>query len=147
MGRRLRLIAALLLGLLATACLSSEPKVAEIEQVAAAQREAMQATEGGGAGDEGEGGGGPVRFVAVDIAYEEAPDEVTAGTVEMELVNEGTIEHNVVIEELGDELVVAAAGGESASGSIELEAGTYTYYCNVAGHRAAGMEGQLTAAE
>lgn len=145
MGRLLRLTAALLLGLLATGCLSSEPKVAEIEQVAAVQREAMQATEGAAGGEDE--GGGPAVFIAVDIAYEQAPPEVAAGTVEMLLENQGTIEHNVVIEELDDEVVVEAAGGESDSGSVDLEPGTYTYYCDIAGHRAAGMEGQLTAAE
>lgn len=145
MGRLLRVTAALILGLLLTGCLSSEPKVAEIEQVAAVQREAMQATESAGEGEGEGGGGGPVVFVAVDIAYEDAPEEVAAGTVQMELDNQGSIQHNVVIEELGDELVLDAAGGETDSGSIELEAGTYTYYCDVAGHRESGMEGQLTA--
>jgi uncharacterized cupredoxin-like copper-binding protein len=145
MGRLVRVTAALILGLLLTGCLSSEPKVAEVEQVAAVQREEMQATEAAAAGEGEGGGGGPAIFVAVDIAYEEAPTEVTAGTVQMELDNQGTIEHDVVIEELGDQPVLAAAGGESDSASVDLEPGTYTYYCNIPGHREAGMEGQLTA--
>lgn len=146
MGRPLRIIVTVVTGLALTGCLSSEPKVAEIQQVSAEQRAELQATEvaGGGGGD---GGGGPAAWVAVDIDYEEAPEEVAAGTVDVELDNQGNIEHNVVIEELDDQKILDAAAGESDSGSVELEPGTYTYYCDVAGHRAAGMEGTLTVAE
>ena len=87
---------------------------------------------------------GVAGFVAVDIDYAEAPEVVPSGEVEVMLVNEGTIIHNVVIEEL-DELVAEAEGGQTALGTVTLDAGSYTYYCSIAGHRAAGMEGTLTA--
>lgn len=126
-------------------CLSSEPKVLEVEQVSAEQRQEMQATE---SAEGGEGGGGAgLTFVAVDIAYEEPQKEVAAGTISMELINEGSIIHNVVIEELDDRNVLEAEGGETDSAEVELEPGTYTYYCDIAGHRAAGMEGTLTVTE
>ena len=144
MGRTLRIVVTVLTGLALTGCLSSEPKIAEVQQVSAEQRAEMQATES--AGGDG-GGGGPATWVAIDIDYQEAPEEVPAGAVDVELVNEGNIEHNVVIEELDDRNILDAAAGESDSGSVELEAGTYTYYCDVAGHRAAGMEGTLTVTE
>ena len=102
---------------------------------------------GGGAAEEGETGGGtePV-FVAVDIEYEQAPEALPPGDITITLENEGTIEHNVVFEELGDQLIVEAAAGESATGDVTLEAGEYTYYCSVPGHRAT-MEGTLTVVE
>ena len=89
----------------------------------------------------------PASFVAVDIDYAEAPDEVTPGEVTVELVNEGSVQHNVVIEELDDTLVVEAPGGATETGTVNLPAGTYTYYCSVPGHRAAGMEGTLEAVD
>jgi plastocyanin len=130
------------MGLMLTGCLSSEPKVSELEQVAAVQREAMRATETGQDGDDE--GAGTATWVAIDIDYSEAPAELPAGTIPVELINEGAIEHNVVIEELNDELILEALGGESDSGTVELEPGDYTYYCSIPGHRAAGMEGTMT---
>lgn len=39
---------------------------------------------------------------------------------------------------------VAANRGETVEGGLRAdEAGQYTYYCSVAGHRDAGMEGTL----
>ncbi len=131
-----------------TGCFSGEPKVAVADQVGAEQAQALAAAEqgatpapGGGGGE----GGESVPFVAVDIAYEEAPEQVPAGALTFALDNQGAIEHNVVIEELGDQVVVTALGGESATGNVTLEPGSYTYYCSIAGHRAAGMEGSLEA--
>lgn len=66
-----------------------------------------------------------------------------AGTIEFELNNVGASEHDIVVEEADDTEVVRAAPGETATGSIELEAGTYTIYCSIPGHRASGMEGTL----
>jgi uncharacterized cupredoxin-like copper-binding protein len=146
----LRIITVAVAGLLLTGCLSSEPKVSENEQVSSEQRAALEATEGGGGATEGGGGAGggggaaTAEWVAVDIAFDQAPTEVAAGTVSASLTNEGATEHNVVIEELGDEMILDAPAGQSDSAEVELEAGDYTYYCNVPGHREAGMEGTLT---
>ncbi|GAC1317367.1 MAG: hypothetical protein NVSMB2_10990 [Chloroflexota bacterium] len=41
---------------------------------------------------------------------------------------------------------IAAAGGQSASGTFTIDRpGTYTFICSVPGHEAAGMKGTLTA--
>ena len=81
---------------------------------------------------------------AGDLYYE--PEELAAspGEVTFTMDNVGSAEHDLVIEELGDEVVIdLIAGGESATGSISLEEGTYTLYCTVVGHREAGMEATL----
>jgi plastocyanin len=108
--------------------------------------------EGGQAGGEGQGDGGgegagnePL-FVAVDIEFEQAPEALPPGDTTITLENRGSIEHNVAFEELGDEVIVEAAPGESATGEVTLEPGEYTYYCSVPGHRST-MEGTLTVEE
>lgn len=103
---------------------------------------------GGEEGAEGEEGAaeapeGALVFVAIDIDFQEAPETAEAGELTFFLDNQGGIIHDVTIEEEGDETVVEAQGGETDEGTIDLDAGTYTYYCSVAGHREAGMEGTL----
>jgi plastocyanin len=85
---------------------------------------------------------GVVSVEAGDLYFDPETISVEAGTVEFELVNTGQVEHDLVIEEAGDTEVVHAAAGETATGSIDLEPGTYTYYCGIPGHRSA-MEGTL----
>lgn len=108
----------------------------------------------GGAAGEGEGHGegkdggaaalpeGALVFVAEDIKFTEAPSSLPAGEAVIAIQNNGGSPHNVVIDEL--DVKVEAQGGQSASDTYELEPGTYTYYCDVPGHRSAGMEGQIT---
>lgn len=74
------------------------------------------------------------------------PDEFTAaaGEITVELTSQEGVEHTFVVEDLGDELVVAADQGETETGTVTIEdPGTYTVYCDVAGHREAGMEASL----
>lgn len=145
MARLLRVCVLAVTGLVLAGCLSAEPRIAEVDQVSAEQRNELEATES--AEGEGDGGSDTAEFIAIDIAYEAAPSEVPAGPVAMALQNNGSIEHNVVIEELDDRKVLDAAGGASDDAEVELEAGDYTYYCDIAGHRSAGMEGTLTVTE
>jgi uncharacterized cupredoxin-like copper-binding protein len=140
MARRLwilALVAVFALGVIA--CEQQEPDIATEDQVGADQRaEEAEANGDDGNGDDGNGEEAPagetVTFVAVDIDFEDAPTEVPAGDVTFELVNEGNLEHNVVLDDLGDELVVEAMGGETATGNIELEPGTYEFHCDIPGH-------------
>lgn len=68
-------------------------------------------------------------------------------TIEIDFQNAGVLEHNLVIAEFNVSLG-PIQGGQSHAGSFTPgAAGTYTYYCDVPGHREAGMEGTLTVTE
>ena len=72
------------------------------------------------------------------------PEQLTAdaGEITVALTAQSGVAHDFVIEE-GDEVVTEAAAGQTSVGTVELEAGAYTFYCAVPGHRSAGMEGAL----
>ncbi len=86
---------------------------------------------------------GVVRVVGQDdLRWDVEEVTVPAGTVEFELVCEDAVNHNLVIEEL-DEEVAACSPGETVTGEVDLEPGTYTYICTVPGHESS-MRGELT---
>jgi uncharacterized cupredoxin-like copper-binding protein len=71
---------------------------------------------------------------------------VTHGKVTITMKNPGSsgISHGIAIEGKGvdkDGKVVAPGGTSKLT--LRLKAGRYTFYCPVAGHRAAGMKGRL----
>ena len=97
----------------------------------------------------GGGGGSTVSFTANpdgELAYEEDAATATAGTVTVELTNDSALPHDVRIESPDGEDVGGTdqITGETTSAEVELDAGEYTFYCSVPGHREGGMEGTLT---
>ncbi|MGH9235040.1 MAG: plastocyanin/azurin family copper-binding protein [Acidimicrobiales bacterium] len=78
---------------------------------------------------------------ATEMAF--APDAVAveAGDVEVVLHNDGTILHDLRIDE--QPLVLEAVAGETDTGAIALDPGSYAFFCSLPGHREAGMEGVL----
>jgi plastocyanin len=77
------------------------------------------------------------------LAFDTTTLEAPAGTVTIELTNDSSVPHNVEVEGGGVEAQSDTVTGASTSVTADLEAGTYTFYCSVPGHREAGMEGTL----
>ena len=101
------------------------------------------------AGGGGGGGGGSTIQVSADpngaLKFEQTSLEATAGEVTIDFTNDSSIPHDVKIEGNGVEGEgTDQVTGDSTSASVDLEPGTYTFYCSVDGHRQAGMEGTLT---
>lgn len=126
-------------------CTPGEPEHTANDQVAAADR----TEEAGEDEGEGEGDAAPAGEVAAfaagsALAYTSAPDTLPAGPLTFELTCD-SLPHDVAIEGVqGDEPIVECPGEGTYTGGVELDAGEYTYYCSVPGHRAGGMEGTLT---
>jgi plastocyanin len=82
--------------------------------------------------------------VAQDIAFEPTEITVPAGAVEITLTNKGAILHSLVVDGVPGFKKLEAGEGATATGTLDARPGTYAYYCDQPGHRAAGMEGKLT---
>lgn len=95
------------------------------------------------------GGGETVSFEADpsgQLAYVETDVTAKAGNDTIEFDNPSSTGHDVVIEdESGGEVAKTDVITDSTTTTTaDLQAGTYTFYCSVPGHREAGMEGTLT---
>jgi len=78
-----------------------------------------------------------------DIFFEPTELSIPANTdVTVKLPNEGVTLHNFSIDELS--ISVDIAPGATEEVVINAPAGEYEYYCNVPGHKEAGMHGTLT---
>jgi plastocyanin len=88
------------------------------------------------------GGGGDISVTGLDtLEWDTETLEAEAGEITVELICEDAVNHNFVIDET-DEEVVECAPGETATGTVELEPGEYTYVCTIPGHESR-MRGTL----
>ncbi|HET6951076.1 MAG TPA: cupredoxin domain-containing protein [Acidimicrobiales bacterium] len=89
------------------------------------------------------GSDGRLVVVAEDIAFGADAYEVTGGEVRFEYRNDGSIVHTLLIEGVDGFKLEVTGHGDVDEGAVDLPAGDYTVYCDVAGHRQAGMEATL----
>ena len=100
-------------------------------------------------GEGAAGAGGTVEQAAdPDGALEFVKSSLSAptGKVTFDFTNESSTPHDFVVEKDGEGIAkteVITESTDTADGT--LEAGEYTFFCSVPGHRQAGMEGTLTA--
>ena len=81
-----------------------------------------------------------------DLAFEQKDASAKTGSVMIDFDNQQSTPHDVKVEdsggtELGGTDLVSSG---TASATVDLQPGTYTFFCSVPGHREAGMEGTLT---
>jgi plastocyanin len=111
-----------------------------------------ETTEAGGGQQEGGGGGAAAAALKFEadpegqLAYTTDSATAKAGKVTIDFVNPQALTHDVVIEDSSGEEVAATKliGEGEDSTTAELEAGEFTFFCSVPGHREAGMEGVLS---
>ena len=138
---------ALLLSLLAFAAFGLAACGGDDDETASTPATETSATDTSATGDTG---GGATISVSADpggqLAYTETELTAAAGSDTIEFDNPAPLEHDVVIEDDGGNEIgrTDTVTNGSTSATVDLEPGTYTYYCSVDGHRAAGMEGTLT---
>jgi plastocyanin len=79
------------------------------------------------------------------LAYEFTEATAEPGDLTIESPNPSGTPHNIALEGNGvDEVGEVVTNGGVSTIEATVEAGEYTYYCSVPGHREGGMEGTLT---
>jgi mono/diheme cytochrome c family protein len=79
------------------------------------------------------------------LYYVFADATAPAGPLKIESPNDSSVEHDIAIEGNGvDEKGEVVSNGGVSEIDTDLQAGEYTFYCSVEGHRQGGMEGTLT---
>lgn len=104
----------------------------------------QETTAGGG------GGGGETLDVSSpedgSTQFDPSSLQASAGEVTITYDNPSSVPHNFYVEDESGEVVgeTDLITQSSASTTVDLQPGTYTYFCDVPGHRESGMEGTLT---
>jgi nitrite reductase (NO-forming) len=84
-----------------------------------------------------------VTVTLLDIRFDPKELTIPANTdVTVTLTNDGVAPHNFSIDRLNIDEDVAS--GETKTVTINAPAGEYEFYCDIPGHREAGMVGTLT---
>jgi plastocyanin len=79
--------------------------------------------------------------------YVDMPTTIPAGPLTLNVTNAGNMVHTLAIQGEGISLGENLGAGESATMQIDLEPGTYTFICPIAGHAELGMTIQVTVEE
>lgn len=92
--------------------------------------------------------GGPaiVNVTAKNFAFGFDTKQTSAGPVTFVVTNNGSdMPHDFAIKGNGiDQKTAMINQGESASLTVDLKPGAYTYYCTIPGHDLLGMKGTFT---
>lgn len=141
-------------GVLAAGCgsSSSSSTSSTTESSAAPAVTSTAATSSAAAGGAGTSSSGAAQVVklAADpsggLSYNTTTLTAHPGKVTIEFTNMASIEHNVTVSSSsGSDLgATPTFSGGTKPLTLDLKAGTYTFFCSVPGHRQAGMQGTLT---
>jgi uncharacterized cupredoxin-like copper-binding protein len=77
------------------------------------------------------------------LAFVEKTLSAPAGEITLDLTNDSAVPHNIAVDG-ADGVSDTVQDGGTATLTVDLPAGSYEYYCDVPGHRQAGMIGTLT---
>jgi plastocyanin len=107
------------------------------------------ATTTAAAGGGGAGGGSTVDISTPSgstLAFDQKTASAKAGNVTINFDNKQPLQHDVAVADSSGKVLgqTDLVSSSTANTTVDLQAGTYTFYCTVPGHREAGMQGTLT---
>jgi plastocyanin len=148
--KKLSAVAVLVIASLALAACGGGGSSTTATSETTSEEASAPATESGGAKESSESSGGStIKFEANpegQLMFTAMTASGKAGDDTIDFKNPSSTPHNVAIEDSAGKKLAETetiAEGETST-KVELEAGEYTFYCSIPGHREAGMEGTLT---
>ena len=102
------------------------------------------------AGGGGGGGGGSTVDISTpsgsDLTFDQKNVSTKAGSVTINFDNRQPLQHDVAVADSSGKVIgqTDLVSSGTANATVNLQPGTYTFYCTVPGHRDAGMEGTLS---
>ena len=110
----------------------------EDEDSTAAEETTTEETASGGGGDS-------LAVSETEFALDPQDATAAAGPVTIDVTNDGETVHNLEVEGEGvEEITADLQPGDSDTLELDLEPGSYEWYCAIGDHAAQGMEGELT---
>ncbi|HEY9558542.1 MAG TPA: cupredoxin domain-containing protein [Acidimicrobiales bacterium] len=98
---------------------------------------------GGAAGGDGDGVSADVTVSMTDFAFDPDPIVLSGDDRAIKVVNDGTVEHDLFVPELGKGTPELDPGEELTIDFAGQPAGTYQVVCHIDGHSEAGMVTEL----
>ena len=108
---------------------------------------AIANSDGGSGSASGGSAGTVVQVQLTEFAVTMSPDTVPPGDVTFQVFNNGSVDHNFKITELGVETAMLKPDAGEELVVEGMDAGAYNILCAVAGHDAAGMKAVFNVAE
>lgn len=102
-----------------------------------------------GGGASGGGGGGAsapqaVTITTIEFKFDPATLNATPGqSINLTVKNNGSVQHTFVLNASNVKLTIDPGKTATQTFNAPAQAGTYQYECDIAGHKEAGMVGQL----
>jgi plastocyanin len=81
------------------------------------------------------------------LTFQETVRKSRAGRVVIQYVDADSLPHTLLIDGIDNFMLRVNGKGETAKGAVKLDPGIYLYFCDIPGHREAGMNGVLTVSE
>ena len=79
------------------------------------------------------------------LKYLASSANAPAGSLTINMLNKSSVPHDIAVKGGGvSKIGAVVTNGGTSTISLNLKPGTYTFYCSVDGHEAAGMKGTLT---
>lgn len=99
---------------------------------------------GGGSSSSSSVSGADVTVHAKDsLKFDKSDYTAKAGDVTIGYVDDGSLTHTLLIEGKDGFKLQVTSRGDTKTGSVNLTAGSYTVFCDIPGHKAAGMQATL----